>query len=88
MCKISECKHFTFSKWEYSKKLLYATWILIWVLLPICVTASIVVADISPLREYVIGAFSLASISHGFYYWKAKNENLHKYGRDQEIKHD
>lgn len=75
-------------KWEYSKKLLYATWILIYVLLPICVVASIIVSDISPLKEYVIGAFSLASISHGFYYWKAKNENLHKYGRDQEIHYD
>lgn len=73
-------------KWEYSKKLLYVTWLLIWFLLPICVTASIIVQDISPLREYVIGAFSLASISHGFYYWKAKNENLHKYGKDQEIR--
>lgn len=75
-------------KWEYSKKLLYATWILIYILLPICVVASIIVSDISPLKEYVIGAFSLASISHGFYYWKAKNENLHKYGRDQEIHYD
>ena len=71
--------------WEYSKRLLYATWILIYILLPICVVASIIVSDISPLREYVIGAFGLASISHGFYYWKAKNENLHKYGMDQEI---
>lgn len=71
--------------WEYSKRLLYATWLLIYILLPICVVTSIIVSDISPLREYVIGAFGLASISHGFYYWKAKNENLHKYGRDQEI---
>ena len=78
----------TFKSWEYSKRLLCLTWFLIWVLLPICVTASIIVQDISPLREYVIGAFSLASISHGFYYWKAKNENLHKYGRDTEIRHD
>lgn len=75
-------------KWEYSKRLLCLTWFLIWVLLPICVTASVIVQDISPLREYVIGAFGLASISHGFYYWKAKNENLHKYGRDTEIRHD
>ena len=35
-------------KWEYSKKLLYFTWLLIWVLLPICVTASVIVKDISP----------------------------------------
>lgn len=75
-------------KWEYSKKLLYLVWLLIVVLLPICTALSLTCNDISPMREYVIGAFSLASISHGFYYWKAKNENLHKYGRDEEIKHD
>lgn len=86
MCKISECKHFTFKHWEYSKKLLYLTWMLIFILLPICTAASFYTADVSPLREYVIGAFGLASVSHGFYYWKAKNENLHKYGQDQEIK--
>ena len=73
-------------KWEYSKKLLFMVWALIIILLPVCVNASIRCNDISPLREYVIGAFSLASISHGFYYWKAKNENLHKYGKDEEIK--
>ena len=86
MCKLSECKHFTFTRWEYSKKLLYVVWVLIFILLPICTVASFYTCDVSPLREYVIGAFSLASVSHGFYYWKAKNENLHKYGQDQEIK--
>lgn len=75
-----------FIHWEYSKKLLFMVWGLIIVLLPICTIASVIVADISPLREYVIGAFSLATVSHGFYYWKAKNENLHKYGKDEEIK--
>ena len=61
-------------------------WILLIVLLPVCIVTSVIITDISPIREYVIGAFSLASLSHGFYYWKAKNENLHKYGRDEEIK--
>lgn len=72
-------------KWEYSKKLLWLVWVLIIVLLPVCAFASYRCNDVSPLREYVIGAFSLASISHGFYYWKAKNENLHKYGKDDKI---
>lgn len=76
------------NKWEYSKKLLFLTWLLIAVLLPVSIITSIITADISPIREYVVGAFSLATISHGFYYWKAKNENLHKYNRDEEIKHD
>lgn len=73
-------------KWEYSKRLLFMVWILLIILLPICIVTSVIISDISPIREYVIGAFSLASISHGFYYWKAKNENLHKYRRDEEIK--
>ena len=73
-------------KWEYSKRLLFMVWILLIVLLPVCIVTSVIISDISPIREYVIGAFSLASLSHGFYYWKAKNENLHKYGRDEEIK--
>ena len=73
-------------KWEYSKRLLFMVWILLIILLPVCIATSVIISDISPIREYVIGAFSLASLSHGFYYWKAKNENLHKYGRDEEIK--
>ena len=73
-------------KWEYSKRLLFMVWILLVILLPVCIVTSVIISDISPIREYVIGAFSLASLSHGFYYWKAKNENLHKYGRDEEIK--
>ena len=73
-------------KWEYSKRLLFMVWILLIMLLPVCIVTSVIISDISPIREYVIGAFSLASLSHGFYYWKAKNENLHKYGRDEEIK--
>ena len=76
------------NKWEYSKKLLFLVWLLIAVLLPVSIITSIVTNDISPIREYVIGAFGLATISHGFYYWKAKNENLHKYGRDEDIKND
>lgn len=74
------------TKWEYSKKLLYLIWILIISLLPVSIVATFVLEDTSLLREYILGAFTLASVSHGFYYWKAKNENLHKYGRDEEIR--
>lgn len=73
---------------EYSKRLLYWVWALILMLLIPSFIISVMCDDVSPMREYVIGAFSLASISHGFYYWKAKNENLHKYGKDDEIKHE
>jgi hypothetical protein len=31
------------------------------------------------------GGFALTAISVGFYYWKAKAENLHKYKQDDKI---
>ena len=37
--------------------------------------------DISPLAFLIPGVFGLSSIAHGFYFWKAKAENLHKFGR-------
>ena len=42
---------------------------------------SCVTGDTQPLTNYVIGIFGLASIAVGFYYWKAKNENLNKYAK-------
>lgn len=41
--------------------------------------------DTSPLVYLIPGVFGLASVAHGFYFWKAKNENLHKYGQDTKI---
>ena len=39
----------------------------------------------APLECMIQGAFALATISVGFYYWKAKAENLHKYKQDDNI---
>ena len=36
---------------------------------------------IDALIALITGVFSLASIAVGFYYWKAKNENLNKYAK-------
>ena len=41
--------------------------------------------DASPLIALIEKAYPLASIAVGFYYWKAKNENLHKYKQDNKI---
>lgn len=38
-----------------------------------------------PLTELVRGTFVLASVAVGFYYWKAKAENMHKYKQDSNI---
>lgn len=64
---------------EMSKRILYVLGYLIAVLLPLVVVVSLVTKDASALSQYVVGVFALASVAVGFYYWKAKNENLHKY---------
>lgn len=41
--------------------------------------------DSVPLVTFIDGTFKLATIAVGFYYWKAKCENLHKYKQDKKI---
>ena len=41
-----------------------------------------------PLQYLIPSAFGLAATAHGFYFWKAKAENLHKYGQDSKITMD
>ena len=65
---------------EFSKKLL--VFIEVLVLLCFCLTlAAVLMGDASALTALITGVFSLASISFGFYYWKAKNENIRKYAK-------
>ena len=65
---------------EFSKKLLVFVELLI-----IAVYALVVVATFKGLVDALVamitGAFSLATIAFGFYFWKAKNENIRKYGK-------
>lgn len=68
-------------KLEMSKKIVYGIALLIVILLPVVIIVSCVTGDTQPLTNYVIGIFGLASIAVGFYYWKAKNENLNKYAK-------
>lgn len=70
-----------FKNLEMSKKIVCAIALLIIVLLPVVIIVSCVTGDAQPLTNYVIGVFGLASIAVGFYYWKAKNENLNKYAK-------
>lgn len=65
-------------KAEFSKKLLYFVTDMI-VLTFIAVVISIFLGMSEPLVVFITGLFSLASIAFGFYYWKAKNENIRKY---------
>ena len=65
---------------EYSKKLLvFIEVLIISVFVLVCV--SVCMGDSSPLVALITGTFSLASLSFGFYYWKAKNENIRKYAK-------
>ena len=65
---------------EWSKKLLVFIEVLI--LLTFCLTtAAVIMGDASPLTAFITGVFSLASLAFGFYYWKAKNENIRKYAK-------
>ncbi len=65
---------------EYSKKLLvFIELLIIAVFVLVCV--SVCMGDSSPLTALITGTFSLASLSFGFYYWKAKNENIRKYAK-------
>ena len=65
---------------EWSKKLLVFIQILI--LLTFClVVAAVILGNAEPLTAFITGVFTLASLSFGFYYWKAKNENIRKYAK-------
>ena len=44
-----------------------------------------VTRDTSPLAYLIPAVFGLSTIAHGFYFWKAKAENLHKFGQDDKI---
>lgn len=48
----------------------------------VTVVAVFVLQDAGPLEFLISGVFGLASTAFGFYYWKAKNENITKYGQN------
>lgn len=65
---------------EYSKKLLvFIEALIVAVFVLVCI--SVCMGDSSPLVALITGTFTLASLAFGFYYWKAKNENIRKYAR-------
>lgn len=65
---------------EWSKKLLVFIEILI-VATFVLVMIATIQGDASALVALITGVFSLASLAFGFYYWKAKNENIRKYAQ-------
>lgn len=66
---------------EFSKKLL----VFIQILIAACfilVTIATFKGMVDALVAMITGAFSLAGIAFGFYFWKAKNENIRKYAKN------
>ena len=66
---------------EWSKKLLVFIEVLI-IAVFILTCCAVFKGDASALVALITGVFSLASLAFGFYYWKAKNENIRKYAKD------
>lgn len=65
---------------EWCKKLLLGIELMIFGIF-VMVFVSLLKGHIEGLVALITGVFSLASISYGFYYWKAKNENIQKITR-------
>lgn len=72
-------------KLETSKALLYVSDIITGVCTVAAIIAVFALKDATPLEYLIPAAYGLSATSHGFYYWKAKAENLQKFGRADEI---
>lgn len=69
---------------ETSKKLLLFADTLLVVICTAAIVIAYVCRDTSPFAYIIPAVSGLAATSHGFYYWKAKNENMQKYGKNVE----
>lgn len=72
-------------KVETSKLLLIVSDVMAAVVLVSAIVAVFILRDPTPLEYLIPAVFALASASHGFYYWKAKAENLNKWGQGSNI---
>ena len=72
-------------KIETSKILLLVSDIMATAVLIGTVVAVFVLQDATPLAYLILAVFGLAATSHGFYYWKAKAENLNKWGQGEKV---
>ena len=72
-------------KTEMSKILLIVSDVITSVTVILTFVAVFWMKDITPLAFLIPGVFGLSGVAHGFYFWKAKAENLHKFGQDNKI---
>lgn len=71
-------------KVETSKLILITLASSLGILIPVVVILAFIGVS-SPLDITMTGMFTLTTTAVGFYYWKAKCENMHKYHRDDGI---
>ena len=65
-------------KLETSKKILWASWIAVALLTGITIYGAFIGIDSTNLTTIAGMAWAELTAAHGFYYWKAKNENRAK----------
>ena len=70
-----------FKRLDFSKKILIFVEVLI-IMAFVLTAIAVIKGNEGALTAFITGAFSLASIAYGFYYWKAKNENIKKHGNN------
>ena len=70
---------------ETSKKIVLFNDILMVVCIVTGFICKFVGIEISDMTEIVVSVIGLSAVGHGFYFWKAKAENLHKYGQNDKI---
>ena len=72
-------------KCETSKFLLWLLLSACGVVLVVACGYSLYTSDSNPLVTLIEKLFELASVAVGFYFWKAKNENIRKYKQEDKI---
>lgn len=70
---------------EMSKMLLIVSDTMATLTMVLTFIAVFVTQDLSPLAYLIPGVFGLSTVAHGFYFWKAKAENLKKFGQGDKI---
>lgn len=72
-------------KMEMSKVLLIVSDAFAGLTVVLTFVAVFLTKDLSPLAFLIPGVFGLSTVAHGFYYWKAKAENMKKFGQADKI---
>ena len=70
---------------EFSKKILLVSWITTTIVILLAFILMWYTKDLSPLTVIIGGLFTEIATGTGFYYWKAKNENMAKFNQKEDI---